>query len=99
MAMDPGLMAGSGLARDYGAVSRLAWKYVLPVVSRFMKGARTTALSGADVARLSTDDQFGQATGQYYIGTTPSPSSVLSYDQFNAVDLWSTCAALTGITP
>jgi NAD(P)-dependent dehydrogenase (short-subunit alcohol dehydrogenase family) len=98
-AMDPGLMAGSGLARDYGVLSRFVWRRVLPRLSRFIKGASTTEASGADVARLATDPAFAEESGLYYIGTTPSPSSVLSYDQFNAVDLWNTCATLAGIDP
>jgi hypothetical protein len=97
--MDPGLMAGSGLARDYGTVTRMVWKYVLPHVSRFMRGAMTTASSGLDVARLATEPAFTETSGTYFIGTAPASSSVLSYDQFNAVDLWSTCAALSGLDP
>ena len=97
--MDPGLMAGSGLARNYGSLSRFAWHHVLPHLSRFVKGAMTPAASGLDVARLAGAPEFGRATGQYYVGTRPASSSVLSYDQFNAVDLWSTCAALAGIDP
>lgn len=98
-AMDPGLMAGSGLARDYGAVSRFAWKHVLPHLRRFIKGAMTTTTSGADVARLATDAAFADGSGQYYIGTIPSSSSVDSYDQLKAVDLWMTCAALSEVGP
>jgi NAD(P)-dependent dehydrogenase (short-subunit alcohol dehydrogenase family) len=98
-AMDPGLMAGSGLIRDYGMVARLVWTHVLPHVSRFMKDAMTTASSGLNVARLATEPEFGLTSGLYYIGATPASSSVLSYDQFNAVDLWSTCAALSGLEP
>jgi NAD(P)-dependent dehydrogenase (short-subunit alcohol dehydrogenase family) len=98
-AMDPGLMAGSGLARNYGALSRLVWNHVLPVASRFIKGASTTTASGADVARLATAEAFARESGVYYIGAEPSSSSVLSYDQFNAVDLWNTCATLSGVDP
>ena len=29
-AFDPGLMPGSGLARDYPPLQRLAWRYLLP---------------------------------------------------------------------
>jgi len=98
-AMDPGLMAGSGLARDYGPLSRFAWNHVLPHVSRFMKGATTPAASGAHVARLVAEPSFGLTSGGYFIGVTAASSSVLSYDQFKAVDLWSTCATLTGLDP
>ena len=29
-AFDPGLMPGTGLARDYPAYQRLAWRFVMP---------------------------------------------------------------------
>lgn len=99
MAMDPGLMAGSGLGRNYGVLGRFAWNHILPVASRFVKGAMTTVSSGANLAQLVTDPAFATASGTYMIGTTPSPSSQLSYDQFNAVDLWNTCAHLCGLDP
>jgi NAD(P)-dependent dehydrogenase (short-subunit alcohol dehydrogenase family) len=98
-AMDPGLMAGSGLIRDYGVVSRFVWTRILPHISRFMKDAMTTTISGSHVARLATEPAFAEASGTYFIGDRPASSSVLSYDQFNAVDLWSTCASLSGIDP
>ena len=31
-AFDPGLMPGSGLARDYPPLQRLAWRYLLPAL-------------------------------------------------------------------
>jgi NAD(P)-dependent dehydrogenase (short-subunit alcohol dehydrogenase family) len=96
-AMDPGLMAGSGLARDYGPLSRFAWKHILPRARRFMKGAMTTEASGLNVARLATEPNFCEESGTYFIGVTRAPSSDLSYDQANAVDLWSTCATLAGV--
>lgn len=98
-AVDPGMMPGSGLARTYGPLSRFAWKYVLPRLGRFMKGTMTTEASGGHVARLVCESSFGQGSGTYFIGTALSPSSELSYNQFNAVDLWTTCAALAGIDP
>jgi NAD(P)-dependent dehydrogenase (short-subunit alcohol dehydrogenase family) len=52
IAFDPGLMAGTGLARDYTLVQRLAWNYLLPVMATFMKGASTPARAGAVLAEL-----------------------------------------------
>jgi NAD(P)-dependent dehydrogenase (short-subunit alcohol dehydrogenase family) len=98
-AMDPGLMAGSGLARDYGAVGRFVWNRVLPRAGRVIRGSMTTESSGRNVARLAIEPEFGRESGVYYIGATRADSSVLSYDQFNAVDLWSTSAELSGLDP
>jgi hypothetical protein len=80
-------------------LSRFIWRHALPHLSRFIKGASSTKASGADVARLAIDPAFAHESGLYYIGTTPASSSALSYDQFNAVDLWSTCATLADIDP
>jgi NAD(P)-dependent dehydrogenase (short-subunit alcohol dehydrogenase family) len=98
-AMDPGLMAGSGLARDWGPLTRFAWNHVLPHLGRLIKGSMTTQSSGRNAARLATEDSFAGASGVYYVGATPSRSSELSYDRSNATDLWTTCATLCGIDP
>jgi NAD(P)-dependent dehydrogenase (short-subunit alcohol dehydrogenase family) len=98
-AMDPGLMAGSGLARDWGPLTRFAWNHVLPHLGRVIKGSMTTQSSGLNAARLATEDSFAGTSGIYYVGATPSQSSELSYDRSNATDLWTTCATLSGIDP
>jgi NAD(P)-dependent dehydrogenase (short-subunit alcohol dehydrogenase family) len=51
MALDPGLMAGTGLARDNNAVLRLAWKAIGGLVP-LLPGASTTERSGATLAWL-----------------------------------------------
>jgi len=45
-AFDPGLMPGTGLARDYGIVSRMAWSSVLRVAALAMPGASSARRSG-----------------------------------------------------
>lgn len=32
-AFDPGLMPGTGLARDYGRLAMLTWRYLLPALT------------------------------------------------------------------
>ena len=44
-AFDPGMMPGSGLARDYPPLQRFAWRYVLPAL-RFLPGVNSTHTSG-----------------------------------------------------
>lgn len=51
-AFDPGLMPGTGLAREGSAVQRWAWKNILPLAATFMKGTSTPARSSAMLARL-----------------------------------------------
>ncbi len=49
---DPGLMPGTGLAREGGAIQRLAWKYILPTAAKFMKGTSTPQRSSAALAEI-----------------------------------------------
>lgn len=51
-AYDPGLMAGTGLAREQGALLNLVWKYVLPVLSKALRGTSTPQGSAQLLARI-----------------------------------------------
>ncbi|HXZ17334.1 MAG TPA: SDR family NAD(P)-dependent oxidoreductase [Roseiarcus sp.] len=42
---DPGLMPGTGLARDRSAVERFAWRFVMPVLGWFLPGVSSPARS------------------------------------------------------
>ncbi|MDB5099963.1 MAG: Light-dependent protochlorophyllide reductase [Cyanobacteria bacterium RYN_339] len=91
-AFDPGLMPGSGLARDYGAFQRWAWRNILPVLRLFQRNVNSTESSGRALARLATDP--GIATGTYYEGLRAIRSSTQSYDEALAARLWSQSEAL-----
>lgn len=54
---DPGLMPGTGLAREGSAALRLAWKYVLPLIAKFMKGTSTPKRSATMLARILLKDK------------------------------------------
>ncbi|MFG1497879.1 SDR family NAD(P)-dependent oxidoreductase [Saccharospirillum sp. HFRX-1] len=56
-AIDPGLMPGTGLAREGSLGLRLAWKYVLPMAAKFMKGTSTPKRSAAMLARVLLKDK------------------------------------------
>ena len=62
-AFDPGLMPGTGLARDRSAVERWAWSNILPVVARAMPGASTPRRSAETYARVLTGRLFPQDSG------------------------------------
>lgn len=62
-AFDPGLMPGTGLARDRPAVERWAWSTILPVLARAMPGASTPRRSAATYAQLLTGRLFPQDSG------------------------------------
>ena len=87
-AFDPGLMPGSGLARDYGALAQLGWRYVLPVLALFAPGVHTTKRSGKALARLVLDPGLERVSGKYFEGARAVPSSDESYDEAKAAELW-----------
>jgi NAD(P)-dependent dehydrogenase (short-subunit alcohol dehydrogenase family) len=79
---DPGLMPGSGLARDYDAVSRFIWFHIFPRITPLVRlifgtdNIHTTAESGAALARLAVDSNLKNVTGKYFEGLKERPSSL-----------------------
>ncbi len=94
-AFDPGMMPGSGLARDYPPLQRLAWRFLLPAL-RVLPGVRSTRTSGRHLAALVADARFEGVTGRYFDGLKPVQSSGDSYDRDKASDLWAVSQRLAG---
>jgi light-dependent protochlorophyllide reductase len=92
-AFDPGLMPGSGLARDYSPMGKFAWRYVFPVL-RVLPNVNSTRASGKRLAALACDPAFEGVTGRYFEGAKQIRSSDDSYDQALATDLWETSERL-----
>lgn len=92
-AFDPGLMPGSGLARDYSPLGRLAWRYLLPAL-RVLPGVRSTRTSGRYLAALTNDARFDGISGEYFDGLRSIRSSADSYNRDKAHDLWETSERL-----
>jgi len=94
-AFDPGLMPGTGLARDYGPLARFAWRYVLPALT-VVPGVNihTPARSAASLARLILDPSLATTTGRYFSGSRETHSSRESYNTPTAEDLWMGSEAL-----
>ena len=92
-AFNPGLMPGTGLARDYGPVQRLAWRFVLPA-ARLLPQVRGVNRSGRDLAALAGDSRYDGVTGKYFDGAKAIRSSEESYDTAKALDLWQTSERL-----
>lgn len=95
-AFDPGLMPGTGLARDYSRAQKFIWNYALPAL-RFIPGVNSTRRSGRDLARLVLDPALEAATGRYFVGRRELPSSKQSYDESQAAELWEASAEMVGL--
>ncbi|CAA9445887.1 MAG: hypothetical protein AVDCRST_MAG64-4538, partial [uncultured Phycisphaerae bacterium] len=97
-AFDPGLMPGTGLARDANRVQRFAWHYVLPVLT-VLPGVRSTAASGRHLARLIDDPTLDDVTGRYFAGGREKQPSAAARDPTTASTLWRESAELVALTP
>ncbi|EXJ90132.1 hypothetical protein A1O3_03201 [Capronia epimyces CBS 606.96] len=94
VAMDPGLMPGTGLARDAGPLARFLWNSVLPRIIPLIRllVSQNTHLpqeSGASLAWIALDEKEHSTSGVYYEGRKQIKSSVESYDETKQEELWS----------
>jgi len=97
-AFDPGLMPGTGLARDYGMMARFAWRFVLPAMRPFVPNVNSVARSGRSLASMITAPRFERISGKYFQGERDVPSSKDSYDPAMAAELWESSAAIVKLT-
>lgn len=100
-AYDPGLMPGSGLARQASAPLQWVWRNVLPVL-RLFPGVGSTQTSGPLLAQLVSDPAFANVRGNYFCfyhagDRREKPSSPESYDLDKARDLWEASERLSSI--
>lgn len=74
---DPGLMAGTGLARNHSRVERWVWRKLLPRLAPILPGTSTPTKSAALVTRLLTGHLRGNYNGAYfrYTGEQVEPAS------------------------
>ncbi|KIW70600.1 hypothetical protein PV04_02856 [Phialophora macrospora] len=91
VAFDPGFMPGTGLAREYGAVFRFIWTWVMPALIPLMRLLISSNIhkpeeSGASLAYTALEEK--ETNGVYYEGRKQIKSSVASYDEAKQEDLW-----------
>ena len=104
---DPGLVPGSGLARDYSPALRFIWMRILPALARMLArfgvpGVNPPSKSGAALARLVHDPAFAGVSGKYFPSHTrwkEARSSEASYDAERARMLWDESVRMTALTP
>lgn len=76
VAFDPGLMPGTGLARERSGLERWAWSNVLPVLARAIPGTSTAERSATAYAKILTGRAFPGRTGLHVDFTlAEAPSS------------------------
>lgn len=75
--LDPGLMAGTGLARTAPAFVQMLWSSVLPILARAMPHTSTTERSGAAAAWLMTAENLLSRTGE-----------IFSYERVPSTRVW-----------
>lgn len=105
-AFDPGLIPGSGLARDLSPLARVAWNRVLPFatlpLAPFFPTIGSLRRSGAALAGLALAPA-DRASGARYFGSharwRASSSSRASYDERRASELWEASVPLSGLRP
>ena len=93
-AFDPGMMPGTGLARGYGAPARLAWTYLLPVLTLGCWNVNTVGRSAQRLALLVADTSPGWPSGAYFSGGVVTAVSEEARDDRRARELWEASAAL-----
>ena len=97
-AFDPGLMPGTGLARDYRPYQKFLWNFVLPAL-RVIPGVNGASKSGNNLARLALDPELEGVSGKYFVGRKSVPSSKESYDERKAAELWDSSVSMVHLTP
>jgi NAD(P)-dependent dehydrogenase (short-subunit alcohol dehydrogenase family) len=83
---NPGLVPGTGLARDAGALSRFAFGRIMPALT-LTAYARSVTVSGADLAAAAIGP-VAAPSGSYINGTEVERSSPESYDAHREEALW-----------
>ena len=103
---DPGLVPGSGLARDYHPALRFVWNRILPGIARALSpvvaGINPAPKAGRALATLVTDPALADTSARYFPSHTrwhAAPSSDASYDVERARALWEESVRLAGLTP
>lgn len=91
---DPGLMPGTGLARDMSALRRFAWHHVLPHLP--VPGTSTPQRSGVVLAEMALGLRFPELRGGYVDIDRVTRASDESYDADREARLWEVLESLTG---
>ena len=101
MAVDPGFVPGTGLARNYPGVASWLFRHVIPLFARG-EGTSRPKISGRLMADLVLDDSHAHARGEYWsvrsLALKQVDPSVIARDPVACAKLWDDSAAMVGLT-
>ena len=81
MAFNPSVVPGTEIARDRHTLQQLGWKYVLPLLTPLLPGARSLKRSASDLLWLMTEAEGRCLSGHYVDGRVDQPGSAESRDE------------------
>jgi NAD(P)-dependent dehydrogenase (short-subunit alcohol dehydrogenase family) len=93
-AFDPGLLPGTGLARNYPPLLNWIWLHIFPRIKPLLRiiystdNIHSAAESGANLARLAIGEGEAGVSGKYFEGKKVIKSSEMSYDEGKQEELW-----------
>ncbi|MGY1695935.1 MULTISPECIES: SDR family NAD(P)-dependent oxidoreductase [unclassified Geodermatophilus] len=94
VAVDPGLVPATGLARDYPLWARAVYRTLTPLLER-LPGAQTPGQAAAQLAAVVTGPDG--TSGRYVERGVEAPSSPESRDPARARELWDVSDELVGL--
>jgi NAD(P)-dependent dehydrogenase (short-subunit alcohol dehydrogenase family) len=94
-AFNPGFMADTGLGKNAKNVGEKVVKYIAPMLAYLLGVYSSAEKSGKLLADMMTGSHFEGITGKYFDREKEIPSSELSYNKANAVNLWKRSIELT----
>lgn len=87
---DPGLMPGTGLARDLPLFKQWAWNNIMPVL-KVLPGVSSTANSAERLARLALGEEHAGISNAYIEISKLTKASAASFDPAREAALWDYC--------
>jgi protochlorophyllide reductase len=78
---NPSVVPGTEIGRDRNWFQRVAWKYLLPLLSPVLPGARSIRQSSSDLLWLINEADARRLSGEYVDGRVVRPGSQESRDE------------------
>lgn len=94
---DPGLMPGTGLARDWAPAYQLLMRALTPLLLLTPRSHRAST-SARHLADLLTSERFATMTGAYVVDDHPAGSSIASHDAAASERMYADALTAAGAT-